>query len=197
MASTEQINQENEIVMKYCKDCDEDLPRSDFHKNGITVHPTCKICRQKERRLHTFQRKEGTKYCHGCDSIHPTTEFHSDKSQQDGLQSNCKKIKSQQQRKCKSTYDGFIKNNFKDLRHNAKRRNIQVDITIQDVYNLYKQQNGLCAILNIQMTYESIERGTTTQHIINKLNVSVDRIDSSKCYTKDNIQLVCAIINRI
>ena len=197
MTSTEQINQENEIVMKYCKDCDEDLPRSYFHKNGITVHPTCKICRQKERRLHTFQRKEGTKYCHGCDSIHPTTEFHSDKSQQDGLQSNCKKIKSQQQRKCKSTYDGFIKNNFKDLSHNAKRRNIQVDITIQDVYNLYKQQNGLCAILNIPMTYESIERGTSTQHIINKLNISVDRIDSSKCYTKDNIQLVCAIINRL
>ena len=35
------------------------------------------------------------------------------------------------------------------------------------------------------------------QHIINKFNISVDRIDSNKDYSKDNIQLVGAIINRI
>lgn len=28
-------------------------------------------------------------------------------------------------------------------------------------------------------------------------NISVDRIDSSKGYTKDNVQLVCDIVNRM
>lgn len=191
------IEQDATIKLKYCRGCDEDVSRTLFHKNGKTLHPICKICRQIERKSLNIPRKEGIKYCPGCDLTHPTTEFHSDKQAPDGLQSYCKKYKNILRLKYLSNYDNFIKKNFSDLRHNAKRRNIQVDITIQDVHNLYKQQNGLCAILNIKMTYEATERGANTQHIINKLNVSVDRIDSSKYYTKDNIQLVCAIINRI
>ena len=35
------------------------------------------------------------------------------------------------------------------------------------------------------------------QHIINKMNISIDRINSDLGYTKDNIQLVSAMINRM
>ena len=46
------------------------------------------------------------------------------------------------------------------------------------------------------MTHEASSE-ITTQHIKNKWNISVDRIDSKKGYNKNNIQLICAIINRI
>ena len=34
-------------------------------------------------------------------------------------------------------------------------------------------------------------------YIINRLNISIDRINSSLGYTKDNVQLVAAIVNRM
>ncbi len=47
------------------------------------------------------------------------------------------------------------------------------------------------------MTYTTQHNGKSKEHIKNKWNISVDRIDSNKGYTVDNIQLVCAIINRM
>jgi len=182
---------------KYCKGCKQTLPRTDFHRNGITVHPVCKTCRQKERSAQNNPRKEGNKVCPKCDIDHPTTEFDSDKSQPDGLQSYCKKCKHEIRLKYLSTYDGFIKHLFKDLRSNAKKRKITVNITIEDIHQLYITQNKKCAFTGIIMRHESADRQTGDQHILNKWNISVDRIDSSKGYTKDNIQLVCAIVNRL
>lgn len=50
----------------------------------------------------------------------------------------------------------------------------------------------------IQMTHDYMtERKENDPHIINKTNMSIDRIHNSKGYTKNNIQLVCAIVNRI
>lgn len=192
-------NDENnpEEELKHCKDCDQDLPRSSFHKNGKTLMPTCKSCRQKSRSKQNNPRKEGTKFCPPCGIEHLTKEFDSDKSQPDGLQSYCKKVRHERRLVYLSTYDGFIKNLFKDLRSNAKKRKIQVNITLQDIKDLYISQNKQCAISKITMTHQATDRKEGDQHILNKWNISVDRIDSKKPYTKDNIQLVCAIINRL
>lgn len=182
---------------KHCKDCNQTLPISQFHKNGKTTMPTCKDCRQAARKLLNNPRKEGTKQCPGCELILPTAEFDSDKSQPDGMQSYCKKCKYAARLIYLSTYDGFIKNLFKDVRNNAKKRNIQVQITIKDITDLYTKQNGQCALTGIPMTFQATERTNNSEHILNKWNISVDRIDSKKGYIKDNIQLVCAIINRM
>lgn len=44
---------------------------------------------------------------------------------------------------------------------------------------------------------EAYSKRGKNQNIINHCNMSVDRIDSNKNYTKDNIQLVCAMANRM
>ncbi|QKF94337.1 hypothetical protein QKU48_gp0879 [Fadolivirus algeromassiliense] len=183
--------------IKYCKGCDQNLPRSYFNKNGITVHPTCRTCRSKERAAVRYPRKEGIKYCPGCKVEHSTTDYDTDKSQPDGLQSNCKEYKKKLRLKYLCTYDGFTRNLFKDLKSNAKKRDIQVNITLDDIKQLYIKQNGKCAITGKQMTYQAVERGNNNQHILNKWNISVDRTNSSKGYTLDNIRLVCAIVNRL
>ena len=53
--------------------------------------------------------------------------------------------------------------------------------------NLWNEQRGLCALTGVQMTHKSA----------GIYNGSVDRIDSSKGYTVDNIQLVSVIAQTI
>ena len=109
---------------KLCKGCDKLLPLDEFHKNGSTRHPNCKTCRSEERHKTKNPRKEGIKYCSGCKGNHPTTEFDSDKAAHDGLQTYCKKYKLEKRRIYLSEFNEFIKNLYKDLRYNAKKRYI-------------------------------------------------------------------------
>jgi hypothetical protein len=53
---------------------------------------------------------------------------------------------------------------------------------------LWEKQKGLCALTGIPMTYKFYEGRVNT-------NLSVDRIDSAKGYSKDNVQLVCMAAN--
>lgn len=193
----EQLDEQINESEKYCEGCDLTLPRSMFHKNGKTVMPVCSKCRAKQRASVRYPRKEGPKYCPRCGIDHPDTDFDSDSTQPDGLQSYCKKARHIQRLKYLSTYDGFTKNLFKDLRGNAKRRNITVNITVDNIHQLYIKQKKRCAITRIKLRHRSSERESDSQHILNKWNISVDRIDSNKGYEPDNIQLVCAIVNRM
>jgi len=65
-----------------------------------------------------------------------------------------------------------------------RRRNITIDITVNNLIDTFKKQNGKCALTNVAMTHEPGLKAA-----------SVDRIDSNGGYTRDNIQLVCKAIN--
>lgn len=69
-------------------------------------------------------------------------------------------------------------------RHHYKK-DFVCDITLEDIISKYTEQNGLCAVTNIKM-----------DHQIGSLNsVSIDRIDNTIGYTKENIHLVTKWIN--
>lgn len=69
-----------------------------------------------------------------------------------------------------------------------KYQSLEFDITKEYIKELYLKQDGKCAISNIPMTYISGSGKHAT-------NISIDRIDSNKGYTKDNVQLVCSHVN--
>lgn len=69
-------------------------------------------------------------------------------------------------------------------------KDIQFDITLEDLHNLYNKQNGKCALSGITMTYDILSGRTST-------NISIDKINPNKGYTKDNIQLVCMAVNEM
>jgi len=64
----------------------------------------------------------------------------------------------------------------------------------KDLENLYYKQKGLCALSGVPMTTFS-NRTKESKWRAFHTNISVDRIDSTKGYELDNIQLVCYIAN--
>jgi hypothetical protein len=92
-------------------------------------------------------------------------------------------------------WQGSIETFMSDLFHRVKKcstdrfgkknRVVEFGITKDDLLDLWKRQDGKCAITGLEM-----------KHQWNSLySISVDRIDSSRGYTRDNIQLVCKGVN--
>lgn len=79
----------------------------------------------------------------------------------------------------------FTSRLYSSWKGSAKRRNHDWLINKEDLDKKYKQQNMRCALSGIEMElkHKSLTRP------------SLDRIDSNKGYTKDNIQFVCVAIN--
>lgn len=75
---------------------------------------------------------------------------------------------------------------FKKFDKNAKKRKIDFDITIEDVLKVYLDQGKVCSLSGIPIGWTRMEKSH---------NISIDRIDSDKGYTTDNIQLVYPKIN--
>lgn len=78
---------------------------------------------------------------------------------------------------------------FKHLSRRSKNRGYSCTVTVKDLMELYKNQNGKCAITGMDMT---IDRSPGQWHTY---NVSVDRINNDKGYDLNNVQLVCQHIN--
>lgn len=70
-------------------------------------------------------------------------------------------------------------------RGKAKYQTLEFNISKEFILELYKRQNGKCAISGLEMTY--IEG--SGRHLKNM------SIDPTKGYTEDNVQLVCAQVN--
>lgn len=112
----------------------------------------------------------------------------------DGTSTRCKKCGN----KAYFTESGdvdlnaLILSKFTQVREGLKTRKktgkLEFSITPVDIKNLYEKQSHKCELSGIDI---SLDLSKTLQ----KQNLSIDRIDSSTGYTKDNIQLVDKRIN--
>lgn len=80
------------------------------------------------------------------------------------------------------SWEGFFK---RLLNNNAKKRR---KISVQFLVDMVEKQQGRCAISGVELTRISGEGVITT-------NASLDRIDSSRGYSRDNVRLVCQFVN--
>lgn len=101
----------------------------------------------------------------------------------------CKDCVSEKQRLRRLTKKGFLANLWQNLVNNAKRRGLVVHIEKSDIQRMYDQQGGLCAVTGLPMQMSG------SLHEKNSYAVSVDRIDSGRGYSYDNIRLVCGRVN--
>ena len=61
------------------------------------------------------------------------------------------------------------------------------DITTSFLMNMWIEQEGKCALTGLEMCWG--------HGVVSAMNVSIDRIDQSRGYFKDNVRLVCWCVN--
>lgn len=122
--------------------------------------------------------------CKGCGQAKPLEDFYFHKASLSSRVRKCKTCYGEQRKKVKvGSLDGRLRAIFSNV---TERRHKGVDISLQDLKDLWEKQKGLCAYSGVPMTWDDSNRYTT---------VSIDRIDSSKGYVRGNIAFCCFTVN--
>ena len=107
------------------------------------------------------------------------------------LDKTCKKCSN---RKTENSHRGWYRNIriswFNRYKTQAQIRNYEFTITIDHVADLMEKHNFKCALSKLDISFP--EQGTVND---GSMRASIDRIDSSKGYTPDNIQIITKKIN--
>ena len=151
--------------------------------------------------------QETTKQCSFCKEHKPLFEFTKNKAAKDGLQHKCRSCDSEYQQKRRSknkdqmleyarTYQANRRKDFdyrlKMLLNASKQRAAtkkrEHSLTLEDIKELYPA-DGKCPVFGFDLEFNSGGFRETSP--------SIDRIDSSKGYTRDNVQIISWKANRL
>jgi hypothetical protein len=143
----------------------ENQSRNSYRHQKIASNPTmCTACFKQER-------CEGKKLCSECLDV-----------------SKAQYVKHREYYKQKRKADVLVspKRNIARMVTFAKKR-AGGNITTDDVFSLWVQSDGCCALSGIKMTWGGGKISPNT--------LSLDRIDPSRGYFSGNVRLVCHSIN--
>lgn len=156
----------------------------------------------KEERIHKVIDGEDYYFCNKCKRWRPYSRFNVDRNSlhnnRGGLCSECKDCQRDRyyhERQRLFENDDLalrykLQQALKGTKRRSREKNIFNDLTLDYLMYLWEKQNGKCALTGMQMTYKFYEGRVNS-------NLSVDRIDSTKGYSKDNVQLVCMAANQM
>ena len=91
----------------------------------------------------------------------------------------------------KNSVEGTLSRLIYGIRSRSGRKKIACDIDKDFVIQMYRDQGGKCAATGIELK-PSLGAGYSRK--VPEL-ATIDRIDSSKGYTKDNVRIVCYMYN--
>jgi hypothetical protein len=141
----------------------------------IIMDKQCSICGLVKNKDSFYESQRGSK-CKDC--VLKITREYKRKKRKD---SEFKKIESQKQKERK------VRLWQNDLIHKTKRNGVEHNLTIEFINELYEKQNGLCYWFKIPLI--------PSYHKKFPQQPSLDRLDTTKGYTKDNVVLTCYSAN--
>ena len=189
-----------------CIKCNEEKELDQFSKNpkkSLGINKICKICHSKYRKVHYIENKEKElaqvrlyqassnyskkagrvieRVCPNCGDKVFLTKAEEKKDFVRYCSKSCRSVKN------KSDYYNYLY----DIQRRSKKLNKEFNLTEEFIKDLLedKQQNR-CAATNLPIFIRNSKKEATLHD-----TASLDRIDSSKGYTEDNVQWVALGIN--
>lgn len=203
----------NDTTAATCGVCSQNLSLDNFYQHSvrsdgfIRYRPQCKSCRTKGPRTYWSRPKHaeiintGVQECKHCKETKPLDKFYSNGCFKDGVKKYRTKCIECVLKDAKENQEDIYAKKIKVrsssprnyivtlLNHAAQRtKEGKYNLDLPYLMEIYENQNGKCAISNVEMTYIAGKGRVFT-------NISIDRIDSKIGYEKGNIQLVCFIVN--
>lgn len=162
-----------------CQNCGHKKSRPGTDIRRAFKGEVCEGCIEKR-----YDCADGYKACSACKKIKPYSEFNTIPHHTDGLSCQCKA--------CLKRAKRVIYRMISSTRKRAKKTGMVCEIDIAFIRQLNESQNGKCVYtgLDLNWEYEEDRDGSIPFD-----RASIDRIDSTKGYTKDNVQLVVCTAN--
>ena len=90
---------------------------------------------------------------------------------------------------------GLSGTHFISIESGACKRNLAFEVSAEFLWNLFEQQKGKCALTGVDIVLVNKIKNNNVDW--EAITASLDRKDSSKGYTEDNVQWVHKTINRL
>lgn len=160
--------------MKTCCKCKIEREESLFAKNKKRkdgLNPLCKICAKewREANKEKLLAKKREYYSSNLELMREKNRVN---------YSNNKEKRIKQQREYLSKPENWVKKMLHRTKERAVQSQLGFDLVPEDIFF-----PEFCPVLGIKLTFE-LGKGQL------ETNASIDRIDSSKGYTKDNVQII-------
>lgn len=131
----------------------------------------------------------GMKHCGGCDQVLGVDQFRLRKTEGKGTFRNntCRRCDGNSSLKYRATWVGRAAEMHRRARERAKKLGREYDLTKEWVFERLVSFNFKCEVTGIDLVADTRGHGTGFR---NRFGASLDRIDSTRGYTKDNVRIV-------
>lgn len=181
---------------KCCTKCGVSKPLSDFQSNKACrdgKRPDCKGCcrlfsrQYRDKNKDVLKKRKRTFYEFHKERI---MEQHRDyiMRNEEAVFERLQAYRSRNRERIASWWEKSPRGMLGKGRQMAlKRRPTENSVTLDELMDMWSAQDGRCVVSGLVMTWR---QGKTQP-----MSISIDRIDSSVGYTKDNVRLVCYQVN--
>jgi hypothetical protein len=139
------------------------------------IHKTCKICGETKT-IDNFYKSQRSMKCKDC-TLQITREYK--KERRKNLEFRKSEGIKQKERRVRLWQNTLI--------HDSKSRGVEHTLTVNDINEIFENQNGLCFWFKLPLIPTNCSK--------HPQQPSLDRLDINKGYTKNNVVLSCYSAN--
>jgi hypothetical protein len=129
--------------------------------------------------------------CLSCNTAKPIEEYYDKRIRKNPKRPPNNKICPDCRLKELEKPETFFRHLLYQIRGNPSRADLDPDVTVEFLLGLLAAQHGKCAITGRVLTFKKLKK----QYTQTDTNASIDRIDSSGHYSRDNVRLVTSRAN--
>ncbi len=187
---------------KACKKCSKVKPLDQYYFSSGKYEAQCKDCRRAailnknhaRAKTNTVVDQTGVKHCATCQTTKPKLEFSLRRGAIDGLSSDCKTCANSRVKAYYRSEVGLTSHLASRAQSDRIKERTGQDCELDRAFiaELLEKQDGKCVLSGMKMLADQDSSVGSRGY----MKPSVDRVDSRKGYTKDNVRLILSCLNQ-